>query len=83
MYVRGVFFSKVLDSSVSASIQGSLQSQYLFPELETTYSRKAVEDVLQYIKMYVAGVWTKTAKEYFKNVEEQAIRRQSKVWSNL
>ena len=27
---------------------------------------RAVEDALQYIKMYVAGVWTKTAKEYFK-----------------
>ena len=26
---------------------------------------------------------SKTAKGYFKNVEEQAIRRQSKVWSNL
>ena len=33
--------------------------------------------------MYVAGVWTKTAKGYFKNVEEQVIRRQSKVWSNF
>ena len=44
---------------------------------------KAVEDALQYIKMSVAGVWTKTAKGYFKNVEEQVIRRQSKVWSNL
>ena len=43
---------------------------------------KAVEDALQYIVMYVAGVWTKTAKGYFKNVEEQVIRRQSKVWSN-
>ena len=29
--------------------------------------------------MYVAGVWTKTAKRYFKNDEEQVIRRQSKV----
>ena len=27
---------------------------------------RAVEDSLQYIKRYVAGVWTKTAKEYFK-----------------
>ena len=44
---------------------------------------KAVEDALQYIIMYVAGVWTKTAKGYFKNVEEQVIRHQSKVWSNL
>ena len=46
-------------------------------------AEKAVEDALQYNKMYVAGVWTKTAKRYFKNVEEQVIRRQSKVWSNL
>ena len=44
---------------------------------------KAIDDALQYIKMYVAGVWTKTAKGYFKNAEEQVIRRQSKVWSNL
>ena len=29
--------------------------------------------------MYVAAVWTKTVKGYFKNVKEQAIRRQSKV----
>ena len=33
---------------------------------------KAVEDALQYIKMYVAGVWTKTAKGYFKNVENKS-----------
>ena len=46
-------------------------------------ARKAVEDALQYIKMYVAGVWTKTAKGYYKNVEEEVIRLQSKVWSNL
>ena len=48
---------------------------------------KAVEDVLQYIKMYVAdvaGVSANTAKpKYFKNLEEQVIRLQSKVWSNL
>ena len=44
---------------------------------------KVVENALQYIKMYAAGVWAKTAKGYFKNVEEQVIRRQSKVWSNL
>ena len=44
----------------------------------------AVEDVLQYIKMYVAGVSANTAKpKYFKNLEEQVIRLQSKVWSNL
>ena len=29
--------------------------------------------------MYAAGVWTKTAKGYFKNVEEQVILLQSKV----
>ena len=45
---------------------------------------KAVEDVLQYIKMYVAGVSANTVKpKYFKNLEEQVIRLQSKVWSNL
>ena len=32
--------------------------------------------------MYVVGVSTKTAKRYFKNVEEQVIQLQSKVWSN-
>ena len=46
-------------------------------------ARKAVEDALQYIKMYLAGVWAKTAKGYFKNVEKQSIRHQNKVWSNL
>ena len=44
---------------------------------------KAVEDALQYIIMYEAGVWAKTTKGYFENVVEQVIRRQSKVWSNL
>ena len=44
---------------------------------------KAIEDALQYIKMYVAGVWAKTAKRYFKNVKKQSIQRQNKVWSNL
>ena len=34
-------YTKVLDSSIWASIQGSLQSQYLFPELEATFSRKS------------------------------------------
>ena len=38
-----IFWSstKVLDSSIWASIQGDLQSQYLFPELEATYCRKS------------------------------------------
>ena len=44
---------------------------------------KAVEDALQYIKMYEAGVSAKTAKEKLKIFEEQVIRLQSKVWSNL
>ena len=44
---------------------------------------KAVEDALQYIKMYEADVSAKTAKEYLKIFEEQVIRLQSKVWSNL
>ena len=48
-------------------MQGSLQSQYIQGSLQS---------------QYVAGVWTKTAKGYFKNVEEQVIWRQSKVWSN-
>ena len=45
---------------------------------------KAVEGILQYIKMYVAGVSANAAKpKYLKNLEEQVIRLQSKVWSNL
>ena len=45
---------------------------------------KAVEDALQYIKMYVTRVSANTAKpKYFKNVQEQVIRLQSKVWSKL
>ena len=44
---------------------------------------KVVENALQYIKMYAAGVWAKTARGYFKTVEEQVILLQSKVWSNL
>ena len=44
---------------------------------------KPVEDALKYIKMYVAGVSANTAKKYFKSVEEQVIRLQSNVRSNL
>ena len=54
-----------------------------FLNWEQRTAGKAVEHALQYIKMYVVGVWTKTAKGHFKNVEEQVIRRHSKVWSNL
>ena len=64
-------------------MQDGLQSQYLFPEFEAHTAGKVVEDALQYIKMYVVGVWTKTAKGYNKNVEEEVIRLQSTVWSNL
>ena len=35
---------------------------------------------LQYMFIQIGS---KTAKRYFKNVEEQVIQRQSKVWSNL
>ena len=44
---------------------------------------KVVENARQYIKMYAAGVWAKTAEGYFKTVDEQVIVLQSKVWSNL
>ena len=44
---------------------------------------KPVEDALKYIKMYVAGVSANAAKKYLRNVEEQVILLQSKVWSNL
>ena len=54
-----------------------------FPNWKQRTAGKAVEDALQYIKMYAAGVWIKTAEGDFKNVEEQVIRRQSKVWSNF
>ena len=37
-------------------------------------AEKAVEDALKHNKMYVAAVWTKTAKIYFKHVEEQVIQ---------
>ena len=37
-------------------------------------AEKAVEDALKHNKMYVTAVWTKTAKIYFKHVEEQVIQ---------
>ena len=51
-----VFWSqtKLLDSSIWASIQGSLQSQYLFPNWKQLTAGKAVGNALQDIKMYVA-----------------------------
>ena len=44
---------------------------------------KAVEGALQYIKMYVTGVSANTAQPKYFKIEEQVIRLQSKVWSNL
>ena len=44
---------------------------------------RAVEDALQYNKMYAAEVSAKTAKGYFKNVKEQVILLQSMVWRSL
>ena len=41
---------------------------------------KAVEDALQGIKMYIAGVWAKFPKGC--SVEEQVIRLQRKTWIN-
>ena len=45
----------------------------LFLNWKQLTAGKAIEDALQYIKMYVAGVWTKTAKGYYKNVEDEVI----------
>ena len=64
-------------------IQSSLQNQSCFLNWRQRTAVKAVEDAFQYIKMYVAGVSANTANKYLKNVEEQVIRLQSKVWSNL
>ena len=39
---------------------------------------KAVEDSLQYFKTYVARILSQTAGRYFKHVEQQVIRLQTK-----
>ena len=78
----------MLDSSIWSPTQGSLQFQSQFRpinviELEQrTVAVKDVEEGLQYIKMYVAGVSAKIAKGYLKYAKEQVIL-QSKVCSNL
>ena len=54
-----------------------------FPNWKQRTAGKAVDYALQYIKIYIAGVWTKTAKGYYKNVKKHVILLQSKVWSNL
>ena len=46
-------------------------------------SSESRRDALQYINVYVAGVSAKTDKGYLNIFEEQVIRLQSKVWSNL
>ena len=45
--------------------------------------KKADEDALQNIKMYVAEVSAKIANDIPKNVKKQIILFHSKVWSNL
>ena len=57
-----IISAKMLESSIWALIQGSLQSQYLFLELEATYRRKSRWRCLAIIKMYVAGVSAKTVQ---------------------
>ena len=44
-------------------------------------AKKAVEDALQYMKIYEAAA--KLPRDILKNVQEQVVRRQSKVWSSL
>ena len=56
---------------------------YLIFELEAMYWKKADEDALQYIKMYVAEVSAKIANDIPKNVKKQIILFHSKLWSNL
>ena len=62
-------------------VESNLNTFFLSWKQQTAV--KVIEIALQYIKMYAAGVWAKTAKGYFKTVEEQVILLQSKVWSNL
>ena len=64
-------------------LPGSVQSNTFFLNLKQRTVVKVVENELRYIKMYAAGVSVKTERKFFKNVEEQVIRFQSKVWSDL
>lgn len=66
----------MLNSSISSQIQGSLQNYYLFLV-------EVVEDALQHIKMYITGISDKTAKGYFRNVEEYVTRPQGIVNGGL
>ena len=49
-----------------SSDTSSVQSQYLFPGWRQRTAVKVVENALQYIKIYAAGVRAKTAKRYLK-----------------
>ena len=69
----------MLDTSIWALIQ----YLYLIFELEAMYWKKADEDALQYIKMYVVVVSAKIAKDIPKNVKKEIILFKGKVWSNL
>ena len=57
-----IISAKMLDSPIWTFIQGSLQSQYRFSNWKQLTAVKAVEDALQYINMYVAGVSAKTVQ---------------------
>ena len=77
-----VYTNRFADMGIIAIRPPWMRCEFL-AELLRMMDDEDVEDALQYIKMYVAGVWTKTAKGYYKNVEEEVIRLHSKVWSNL
>ena len=79
-----IISAKMLESSIWALIQGSLQSQYLFLELEATYRRKSRWRCIEIHQNVCCRSFSQNrAKGYLKNVKEQVIRLQSKVWSNL
>ena len=63
------FLDSTIDSALEKRLQFFTFSAQMAP-IKQRKAGKAVEDALQYIKKYVAGVWTKTAKWYYKNVEE-------------
>ena len=79
-----IISAKTLESSIWALIQGSLQSQYLFLELEATYRRKSRWRCIAIHQNVCCRSFSQNrAKGYLKNVKEQVIRLQSKVWNNL
>ena len=56
----------LVHSSIWVLINGSVQSQHLFPVLEATNSSKSRCKCTEYIEMYAAGGLPKAAKGYFK-----------------